>query len=837
MAERRTGFTIVLKYAGQAANAAMGRTSKALGVLAQSSARAKAGLSDMGAGLSSMGAVGLASAGVAAFATKKYSDFANQMSAVKAVLGKDAAPKFAELEQLALKLGATTEFTATQAAGAMENLARAGMGPVQIMRAIKPVLAAASAEGMNLATAADIVASNLAAFQLPASEAARVADALAFVSAKTNTNMVQLQEGLKYAAPIAKMLGVTLEDTAAAAGVLADVGLKGSVGGTALKNALIKIAASAKQGIVRLGPFPVAIAKTDKGMLDLSTTMLRIVKTMGLIKDPLTRNKAAMKLLGLRGVGAAAGFAALAASSKKAAQEGKKGKIDVLFKDMAKSAKGAALQMQKVRLDNIAGDFTLLGSAIDGVAQAFGKALAPSIRNALGRGGKGGLSGLLSEAAIAFQHFAKNPKDLEKNSIPAIKNVGHAVAGFVKGTLLGLNDLKGIFSAIGAGIKDTLQGIGLFGTNTTEGSTRSMVKLLGVAAAVGAIGIALKTTTALFGGMAKAAMGAGKLAIAALTPLAKGAGGVIGALGRRFTVLGKFLPKGLGALGGALRGIENITAQPVRVTNFHEMALAGAPGSLLRTAAGGAGGAAAGAAGGGLRAAMRGGIAAMAGALPFGMGKLLNSTMSLKGGLLKASLSVAKFAAGAGLAAVAGWKLGTFLDKKFGMSDKVATFFDVVTGRLAARKRSERAAIAANQRRIGIGTAFDVVENMKRVQDAAKKRGTAATIAFRSDPKTRHKITRDLVLAQVQKQLAKQGIVVGGMKQLEAQQAMRGEQGDIARRLLDALQQFPKASDLKIQVKVGDQTVAVASAKHQKSLKERGGAGAGRRGMSLGKSQ
>lgn len=517
MASRRDyALAVKMTFDGSQAETGMRRTHLHLQRMQASAQLMKQGFSDIGSAMTRFGAVGIASAGIAAVATKRYADFADQMAAVKSVfLGKLPEKQFKQMTKLAEKLGATTRFTATEAGSAMESLARSGMKPLEVMKAIRPVLAAAAAENIPLASAADIVASNLKAFSMPATQAARAADALAYVSANTNTNMLQLQEGLKMASATAKFAGVSFEDTTAALGIMADIGLKGSLGGTAIKNAIIKLSQNAKKGSVMLGKYRVEIAKNKSGGLDLAKTFQNVSAKMAMIKDPMTRVKAAMKLFGIRGANAAGGFDSMLKSMKKL-KPGEVSKMALLFDNMRKRAKGSADLMRRIRLNTIKGDFILLGSAVDGVAQAFGGALAPSIRGALGEGGKGGLIGTISAAAQAFQYFAEKPEQVWKKGVPKIKGVKATMASMIQGVLRGVEDVRQVFAKVGYGIKDTMRMIGLLDKGTSGSSARMVVKIGGIAAGVAALGLALKGAIFLFGGVATAAVGTFKVVVGGL---------------------------------------------------------------------------------------------------------------------------------------------------------------------------------------------------------------------------------------------------------------------------------------------------------------------------------
>ncbi len=558
-------LTAKLQFQGDSAIQGMQKASGAFSKMQAHAKMAKEGVQNLKKGFAGFNLVVAGAAAGAVTAVKKFADFDGQMGAVKAVLGKEAAPEFEKLEKMASKLGATTSFTATQSAEAMENLARAGFDANQIMKAVPEVLAAAAAEGMDLGSAADIVASNIKAFQLEATDAARVADTLAFVSAKTNTNMVGLQEGMKFVAPVAKSMGIEIEDTAAALGALADVGLKGSLAGTGLKNALLKISKAAKDGMVKVGKFNVEVGKTDSGGVDLSKTMFNITTALQKIDDPLERAQASMKLLGLRGMGSAAAFDALGKNQKL---------VNTLFVGMKGRAAGAAKGMQAMRLDTLKGDFTLLSSAVDGFMNSLGRALRDFIRPFIA-GGKGitesigqagqmitALWGANGEVGRAFKEQELITKGANKTVVQfasgfvaGIKSAAEIFGGFVSVLKGAVGFIQGLFSPIGS--------LGPKGSGV-KGVTKLVIQFA-------ALGVTIKVATKLVGRFAAITKGSLQVIKGVLGGVKTGLSGTVNLLSSRFPKLAKVLPSGLRKLTGAVSAVEKATAQPVRVVNFDEM--------------------------------------------------------------------------------------------------------------------------------------------------------------------------------------------------------------------------------------------------------------------------
>lgn len=169
------------------------------------------------------------------------SEFENAMSRVKAVTNATNR-EFKMMQKEAERLGATTKYTATEAANALEVLTRNGMSATQATRALSGVLQLAQANSIELANAADIVTNSLNMFGLQVDQTSRVNDVLSSTAANSATDINLLYEALVNAAPAAHVLGFSIEETSAAIGALANKGVKGANAGTALRMSLTKMA-------------------------------------------------------------------------------------------------------------------------------------------------------------------------------------------------------------------------------------------------------------------------------------------------------------------------------------------------------------------------------------------------------------------------------------------------------------------------------------------------------------------------------------------------------------------------------------------------------------------
>ncbi len=283
------------------------------------------------------------------------SEFEQAITNVGAVSLK-TREQIAALEEKALALGATTKFTATETANAMEVMARAGFSSTQILSGIDGVLAGAAASGEELADVAGIVSDALKGMGLEADQSGRVVDVLALASSKTKSTMGSLGESLKNVASTARTLGVPLEDTVAAVALLQDVGLDASVAGSALNVMLTKLAKPPKAIAKQMKKMGISFKDANGDMLPFAEVIEQI--SIGANKMGGNFDKVAFlaDLVGLRGQKAAVNLAHLFES----------GKLKTLTEELG-NAEGAAQKMADLRMNTLQGDLTLLDSAIDGV--------------------------------------------------------------------------------------------------------------------------------------------------------------------------------------------------------------------------------------------------------------------------------------------------------------------------------------------------------------------------------------------------------------------------------------------------------------------------------------
>jgi TP901 family phage tail tape measure protein len=353
----------------RAAGAAEGKVRNASGQFVKAGNAAAAAAPKVGLLNNSTSALSVSMASLrrqAGLAIAAYAGFSTVISAVRIVadfetsisrLGAVSRATNGELEALrdiAKDLGSTTEFSASQAADGLNFLAMAGFNATEAMAAIPSVLDLATASGMGLAEAADTASNIMSGFGISAANAAEVADVLAAASTRANTTVGQLGAAMSTVAPIASALDMSLEDTAAAIGVLSDAGIQGERAGTGLRGVLAALAGPTSEAEKVLRGLGLTLSDVDPAANDLSVVMARLGAAGLSTADAMT----------LFGREAASGALVLIDGAQRVGD----------FGDELERANGAAQTMAETMRDNLGGDLKGAMSAAQGLAIALGDA-------------------------------------------------------------------------------------------------------------------------------------------------------------------------------------------------------------------------------------------------------------------------------------------------------------------------------------------------------------------------------------------------------------------------------------------------------------------------------
>ena len=271
------------------------------------------------------------------------------------------------LRDTAREMGATTKFSASEAADAMGYMALAGWDDAQVIAGIPGVLNLAAAANMDLAKASDIVTDTMTPFGMAADRAGEAADVFAYAQANSNTTVEALGEAMKYAAPTADAFGMTLQDTAAAMGVLANAGIKGSQGGTTLNAMLRDMKNNAKNGAIAIGKTKVALTNADGSYRSYAA----IIRDIDKATSSMTASQRDAALGAIFGDESLKGILATLKQGPDA--------LDAMTEGMY-ACGGAAEDMAATMGDNLKGDLAILESGAQDMAIALSDWLMPAAR-------------------------------------------------------------------------------------------------------------------------------------------------------------------------------------------------------------------------------------------------------------------------------------------------------------------------------------------------------------------------------------------------------------------------------------------------------------------------
>lgn len=332
-------------------------------------------------------AIGAATAAIGAFAKASVEtgmQFDSAMSQVAATMGK-SVDEIGDLRDFAMEMGANTAFSATQAADALNYMALAGYDAEQSMQALPNVLNLAAAGGIDLAAASDMVTDAQSALGLSMEQSAVLVDQMAMASSKSNTSVAQLGDAILTVGGTAKNLAGGTTELSAALGILADNGIKGAEGGTALRNIILSLSAPTDTAAKAMKSLGVEVFDAEGNMRPLNDTFSDFSAAL----SSMTQGEQTQVLSEIFNKVDLKSVNALLANTGERFDE-LTGYID--------NAAGAAEKMANTQLDNLAGDITLFKSALEGAQIILSDQLAPSLREFVQFGSEG-----ISKIASAFQ--------------------------------------------------------------------------------------------------------------------------------------------------------------------------------------------------------------------------------------------------------------------------------------------------------------------------------------------------------------------------------------------------------------------------------------------------
>lgn len=380
-----------------------------------------------------IGAIGAAS-------VKVGSDFEASMSKVAAISGA-TGDDLKALTDKAKEMGATTKFSASESADALQYMAMAGWKTEDMLNGLEGIMNLAAASGEDLATTSDIVTDALTAFGLSAEDSTHFADVLAQASSNANTNVGMMGETFKYVAPVAGALGYTAEDTALAIGLMANSGIKASQAGTSLRSIMSRMAKPTKevQG---------AMDKLGVSLTDSNGNMKSLNEVMGDLRNGfagLSEAEAAEMAAALGGQEAMSGLLAIVNASDD--------DFDKLS-DAIYSCDGAAKRMADTMNDNLQGQITILKSGLEGLGISLYENMEAPLKEVVKEAqnmvqqlqdafNNGGLDSLVTKAGEVMAQIVTEVAQAAPKLIGTAENL---VGSFIQGIV----DHKSVFASAGA---------------------------------------------------------------------------------------------------------------------------------------------------------------------------------------------------------------------------------------------------------------------------------------------------------------------------------------------------------------------------------------------------
>lgn len=298
-------------------------------------------------------AVGSALKSVTTNAVSAGMSFENAMSSVAAISGA-AGTDFEKLSKKAEQMGASTKYTATEAADAMQYMAMAGWKTEDMLSGIDGIMNLAAASGSDLAQTSDIVTDALTAFGKKAKDSGEFADVLAAASANANTNVDLMGETFKYVGSVAGAMGYSIQDIALATGLMANSSIKGSAAGTALRATITRMAKPTEESSMAMSALGLSLTDANGNMESFGEIMKDMRKGMQGMTEDEKASYAAM----LGGQEAMSGLLAIANASDEDFNK---------LSDAINNAAGSAEKMADIKMDNIQGDVTKLQSSLEGI--------------------------------------------------------------------------------------------------------------------------------------------------------------------------------------------------------------------------------------------------------------------------------------------------------------------------------------------------------------------------------------------------------------------------------------------------------------------------------------
>lgn len=453
-----------------------------------------------------------------------------QMKNIRAGDTEAVQREMSMLESQAKQLGASTQFTMTQAADAMGYLGMAGWEAQQIYQTMPGMLNLAAGAGTDLARTADIVSDNMTAIGVPTSDASHFMDVYAYALTRSNLNLEALGESMKYAGPVAKAYGATLDETAAMMMMMANAGIKGSMAGTSLRMGLLRLAGPPKTATKAMADLGLSLSDAQAGALEAQAVldglgieldnslnpaqkMTQVLMQLHDKTKDLSQDEKLAAFKGIFGVNAETGWLALFDQGPEKFAE---------FVQGLKNADGYSQLFAKTMNDDTRGAMIAMESALDAAKISIGDALLPAVR---------GAAESITPLVTAFSAWAQeNPQ--------VVQGVAAIAAGLAAVTVAaaGVQLAFAGFNFVSAGISLAADAVSAFNAR--------MIAMTSISSITATVQSAVSTMTTAI----SAAFTSARVAMASFMATAQSQG-ILTALGGAFRGLGSAI---MGAFSPAL---------------------------------------------------------------------------------------------------------------------------------------------------------------------------------------------------------------------------------------------------------------------------------------------
>lgn len=386
-----------------------------------------------------IGGLGVAFTALSGIAVKKAADFEQAMSNVRAATHASAG-EMGVLSEAALEAGASTVFSASEAAGAIEELAKAGLTTSQILSGgLSGSLDLAAAGGLDVAKAAEITSNALNQFGLNGNQASHVADLLAAGAGKASGDVDDLGMALNQAGLVANQTGLSIEETTGALASFASQGLLGSDAGTSLKTMLQRLTPQSKAAASQFEELGISAYDASGNFVGLSDFAGQLRTSMSTL-SPEARNAAMSVMFGSDAVRAAT---VLYNQGADGIQEW----IDKV------DDQGYAAETARLRLDNLKGDVEALGGALD---TAFIKS---------GDGATQALRGVVQAATSVVDKFGELPDGVQSGlgTLTGATGIAALAVAGLAGVATKIHEAKAAFNGLGISARTAGAAMGVAG--------------------------------------------------------------------------------------------------------------------------------------------------------------------------------------------------------------------------------------------------------------------------------------------------------------------------------------------------------------------------------------